>query len=219
MLAAPLHYPSWHPCLESRPQNSHCLKVYPAPAAVAVDPGSPLPASKPQGSHCLQTWVPRACSNCHGSWNHAPMQIDPRASAALWAPDNSSPLDLLTYGYPQLATQCQEPTTTHLSEPQALLFCWCQEASLPTEHGNPALPTVPDSKRALLPPSKSKNVRFPTKGKKAITCYSTGSTRSPIPPRYTEDQCFTLHLPAGESCLSCPRAGIPAPPLSGNMLL
>jgi hypothetical protein len=46
------------------------------------------------------------------------MQVDPRASATLWAPDNSIPLALLTHGYPQHATQCQEPASTHLSEPQ-----------------------------------------------------------------------------------------------------
>jgi hypothetical protein len=115
---------------------------------------------------------------------HTQKQIDPKASAAL------------VY-YPQLATQCQEPATTDLSEPQAACF-WLQEASLPTEHGGPALPTVPDSKRVLAPPSKSENDRFPTKGRKALTCHSAGGTRSPVSSRYTEDQCFTLHLPAGE---------------------
>jgi hypothetical protein len=70
------------------------------------------------------------------------MQVDPRASAALWAPDDSSPLALLPHGYPQLATQCQEPTTTHISDPHASGFA----ILLVTEHGGPALPTVPDSK-------------------------------------------------------------------------
>jgi hypothetical protein len=89
------------------------------------------------------------------------------------------------------------PTHTQVNPRlQALLSCWHQEASLPTKHGGPVLLTVPDSKRALVPPSKSKNTRFPTEGRKAITCYSAGGTRSPIPPSYTEAQCFTLHLPA-----------------------
>jgi hypothetical protein len=48
-----------------------------------------------------------------------PMQADPRASVALWAPDDSSPPDLLSHRYPQLATQFQEPVTIHLSETQA----------------------------------------------------------------------------------------------------
>jgi hypothetical protein len=92
---------------------------------------------------------------------------------------------------------------------QALLFRWCHEASLPTEHGDPVLPTVSDSKRALAPPSKSNNTRFPTEGRKAITCYSIGGTKNPVPPRYAEGQQFTLLLPARESCLSCARTGIP----------
>jgi hypothetical protein len=100
----------------------------------------------------------------------------------------------------------------------SFLFCWWQEAFFPTEHGGPALPTVPDRERALSPPSESENARFPTEGRKTITCYSSGSTRSPFPPRYTEAQCFTLHLPTEESCLSCPRSGVPAPPVSGNLL-
>jgi hypothetical protein len=49
----------------------------------------------------------------------SPMQVDPRALSALWTPDDSSSLPLLPYRYPQLVTQCQEPATTHLSEPQA----------------------------------------------------------------------------------------------------
>jgi hypothetical protein len=60
---------------------------------------------------------------------------------------------------------------------QALLFCWCQEASLSTEHRGPALSTVPNSKKVLASSSKSENTRFPTEGKKVITCYSAGSTR------------------------------------------
>jgi hypothetical protein len=112
------------------------------------------------------------------------------------------------------------PPHTHVnSRLQALLFCWCQEASLPTKHRAPTLSTVPESKRALTPPSKSENARFPTKGIKAITCYCAGSTRSPVPPRYMGAQCFRRYLPTGKPCLSCPRAGIPALPLSSNLLL
>jgi hypothetical protein len=75
---------------------------------------------------------------------------------------------------------------------QALLFFWHQAASLsteaflPTEHRGSALPIVPDSKRALTPLSKSKKARFSFEGRKAMTCYSAGSTRSPVSPRYTE---------------------------------
>jgi hypothetical protein len=39
-----------------------------------------------------------------------------------WVPHDSSLLALLPHRYPQLASQCREPTTTYLSEPQALGF-------------------------------------------------------------------------------------------------
>jgi hypothetical protein len=105
-------------------------------------------------------------------------------------------------------------------KPQAPGFAilWCQESSFPTEHEGTALPIVPDTKRALTPLPKSKNDRFPTEGRKTVTYHSAGGTRSPIPPKYTETQCFMMHLPAEESHLSCPRDGIPATPLSGNPL-
>jgi hypothetical protein len=50
---------------------------------------------------------------------------------------------------------------------------------------------VPDSKRALTPPSKNEKARFPSEGKKAITCYTASDTRSPVSLRYTESQNFT----------------------------
>jgi hypothetical protein len=50
------------------------------------------------------------------------------------------------------------------------------------QHGGPSFPTVPDSKRALAPPSKSENARFLTEGMKVITSYSAGGIRSPVPP-------------------------------------
>jgi hypothetical protein len=42
---------------------------------------------------------------------HTPTQVDPRASAALWATDDSS-----LPGHPQLATHFQEPTATHATQ-------------------------------------------------------------------------------------------------------
>jgi hypothetical protein len=81
----------------------------------------------------------------------------------------------------------------------------CQEA-LPSR--GPTLPTVPDSKRAPAPPLKSENSRFPTEGRKAVSCYSICSTRRPASPRYTKTQHLTLLLSTGEYHLSCPRAGI-----------
>jgi hypothetical protein len=102
---------------------------------------------------------------------------------------------------------------------QFFLFCWCQEASFPTEHGGLALPTVSDISRLFIPPSKNGNTRFPTEGRKGITCHSAGITRRPVSPKYTEAQHFTLHLPIGQPHLSHLKAAIPALPLSGNPLL
>jgi hypothetical protein len=123
------------------------------------------------------------------------MQVDPRASAPLWAPHDSSPLALLPHRCPQLVTQYQEPATTHLCEPQAPGFAILLAPGVfpPYRAWRPSLPTVPDSKRALAVPSKSEIARFPIKGRKAVTCYSAGSTKGPVPPRYTEAQCFMLH--------------------------
>jgi hypothetical protein len=150
---------------------------------------------------------------------HTPMQIDTRASTACWAPDDSSPTALLPSGYPQPATQCQEPATTHLSGPQAPgLANLLARSFLPHVHRVPALSTVPDNKRALASTSKSEKDSFPTEGRKAKICYSAGGIRDPIPPRYLEAQHCTTHLLAGESHISCPRAGITAPLQSGNLL-
>jgi hypothetical protein len=76
----------------------------------------------------------------------------------------------------------------------------------PHRAGGQALPTVPDSKRALAPLLKRKSTRFPTEGRKAplILC------RQHWKPCFLKvHSTFTLRLPAGESCLSCPSAGIP----------
>jgi hypothetical protein len=76
----------------------------------------------------------------------------------------------------------------------------------PKVHRSPVLSTVPDSGRAPTPLSESRNARFPIERWKAVTCYLVGSARMPASPRCTEAQHFPLHLPAGESCLSCGRA-------------
>jgi hypothetical protein len=82
---------------------------------------------------------------------------------------------------------------------KALIICWCQDACLPTEHGGPVLPTFSD-KRALAPPSKSKNARFPTEERKAITCYSAGSTR--IPVLHTAPPCWRVTSVLSKSWIS-----------------
>jgi hypothetical protein len=128
------------PLQEIRPQNFHrpqaCSTV---PAATAMAPGSPCP-----------------------------MQVDTRASAVCgpqiiqvyWLCCTTGTLNLL-HSARSLPPHIQVNTRL-----RALLFCLCQEASLPIEYGRSILPTVPDSKRVLTPPSKSKNSRFPTEGSK-----------------------------------------------------
>jgi hypothetical protein len=118
------------------------LLGFPMPAPAVMAPGSPNSnTSRPQGHHYLV----------------GIRQFN------LPAP--------LPHGNPQLATQCQEPATTHPSDPHALGFTifWHQKASFPTEHRGPALPTVSESKRALALLPKIKNARFPTEGRKAGT--------------------------------------------------
>jgi hypothetical protein len=128
-------------------------------------------------------------------------------STALWATDNLSPSACYSvpgaHHYTPKRTSgsrlCYSAETRRLPSPQTM------EAKTP--HSLPA-------RQQSLP-----HQRFPTERRKAITCYSAGNTRSPVSPRYTEAQCFTLHLPTGQSGLSCPRAGIPVPPLSGTLPL
>jgi hypothetical protein len=152
--------PSWSPLLEHRPQNSRCPRVWFSPCACSSSsaftgkqaPGLPLTAA--MSSLCLQQlpWLLEA---------YTPTQVDPRASTALWEPDDSSPA-----AHPQLATQCQEPTTKHASSPRlhAFLFCWCQEASFPTEHGGPALTKKASCGKAPTAQSKSRNLTPPLSG-------------------------------------------------------
>jgi hypothetical protein len=88
------------------------------PEAPVVNQAPKLPLHPGFVLWCLQ----------HLPWileDHTPTQADPRASAAWWAPHCSYPLASLPHGYPQSATQCQEPATTHQVNPrlQALPFC------------------------------------------------------------------------------------------------
>jgi hypothetical protein len=100
------------------------------PAAAAMVPGSPCPsASRPQGLCCLVST----------------RQFKPAGLAAPWVPSTC---------YTVLGACHHTPSESRL---QALLFCWCQETSFPTEHRGSAIPTVPVSKTALAPPSKSMN--------------------------------------------------------------
>jgi hypothetical protein len=85
------------------------------------------------------------------------MQVGRRASIAWWAADDLSLLALLPHGYAQLTTHCQESAATHPSETQAPgLVNLLVPGGFPRQKAQrPSLPTVPDSKRALVPTSES----------------------------------------------------------------
>jgi hypothetical protein len=52
-------------------------------------------------------------------------------------------------------------------------------------------------------PTKEQEWQIPPEGRKVTTCHSTGGTRSLVPSRHTEAQCFMLYLPVeGASLLS-----------------
>jgi hypothetical protein len=132
------------------------------PLAVAMAPGSPVPASNPQGLRSLPADLDPLHLQQLPKWlleAHAPTQVDSRASTALWTPDNSSPPALLTHGNPQFATQCQEPATTHPSEVnlrlQILLFL-APGGFLPTEHGGPASPLSRTAREPSLPSQRAR---------------------------------------------------------------
>jgi hypothetical protein len=101
--------PSWSPCLESRPQNSCSLKAW-VPLHLQqllwLRVAQHQPASLRAHAVC-KLGYPTSAAPAVALEAHIPMQVDPRASTALWAPDNSSLPVLLPLRYPQLATQCQ----------------------------------------------------------------------------------------------------------------
>jgi hypothetical protein len=88
-----------------------------------------------------------------------PEQVDPRASAALQTLKDSNPLTLTSHGHSQLATQWQDPLTTHASESQApcLAILRCQEAFLSVEHEGPVLTTKPSHGSVPAASSKSRD--------------------------------------------------------------
>jgi hypothetical protein len=211
----------WYWALASRPTvfrlgslELPAMPLYCAPWNLDQQPGSRTPAAHKLGSHipaaatvapvawcqqaCLRvitacrlgSHVPAADAVVPGSPH--PMQVDSRASTALWAPDNSSLLALLPSCYPQLAIQWQDPTTTHLREPHAPIIhsAGTRRLSSPQTTETSALPTVPDIKRALAPPSKGKSARFPTERKKAVTRYSADGTRNPVFPKLHRSPVF-----------------------------
>jgi hypothetical protein len=49
---------------------------------------------------------------------------------------------------------------------------------------------MPGHRRDFTSPLKSKNTKFPTEGRKAVTCYSVGGTRKPASPRSSEAHAY-----------------------------
>jgi hypothetical protein len=178
----------------------------------------PLWEIKCPNSCCSKTLLSRAYSSCHDSWKPTPqfkyisrhlLLSGHQVNQAHWS---CCPTGMLKV---QQSARSLPPHTQIIPGIAILLAL----GNYPNQRTwRTVLPTVPDRKRALVPPSKSKNAIFPTKGKKAITCCFAGSTRCLVLPRYTETQHFTLHLSGGELGLSSPRAGIQAPPPRGNPL-
>jgi hypothetical protein len=89
-------------------------------------------------------------------------------------------------GDPALTTKPSHgkaPTAQSKSKNPALLLsgnlplCECQETYFPNEQKGPS--TIPNHKRAPASPLNSENTRFSSEGRKAVTCYSVGSTRRP----------------------------------------
>jgi hypothetical protein len=109
----------------------------------------------------------------------------------------------------------------------ALLFCWCQQASLPTEHGHPAFPTMSSNGKTPAALSKSRTKIFywvaihytagrPPTVHSPSTPHCAWQQDSPLfpvvgdirrldSPNCTETQYFLSWLPAGETCLFCLR--------------
>jgi hypothetical protein len=87
-------------------------------------PGKPY-TSRTQGSCCSHKpagLVPCACSAVVlGFWNPTVSKQNPGCLLSAGT-RRFNPLALLPHRNPQLTTQCQEPATTHASEPQAPCF-------------------------------------------------------------------------------------------------
>jgi hypothetical protein len=196
VLAALLHYPP----------GTHVWKAVwrlgsSIPAAVAKAPGSL-----------------RACSACKlGSWKPTPNASRPQGLHCLMSTRRFKPTTLLPQRYPQLATQCQEPATIYLSELQALLFYWCQEASFPIEHRGPELLTVPDSKRACAPCQvKEWEHQIPHWGEGNYNLLLCRQHKKPCSPKVHRSPALHAAPPCRRVTSLLSRVGIPTPPLSGK---
>jgi hypothetical protein len=218
---APLHCTPWNPSQQSGPRTPATTRLgSPKSAADSVDSSWQNQQAGPRPPAACRFGFPMPAPAAVSPWSPCPKTCRPQGLHCLVGARWLKPATLLPPRSPQLATQCQEFATTHLSEPKTPGFAilLVPRGFPPHRAWRPSIPTASDIKRDFAPPSKSENARFPTDGRKVITCYSAGGTRSPVSPKYTKAQRFTLHLPPGDPWLSCPRTGTPGPPMSGNPL-
>jgi hypothetical protein len=147
-----------------------------------------------------------------------PSASRPQTATALWALDNSSLLALLTHGYPQLPAQCQESTPTHSSEPQApCLAILLAPGGFPSHRTwRPSTLHCPWQQESSCFPVKEQECQIPHRMKKSYNLLLCRQHQKSWSPKIHRRPALHTHLPKGESCLYCPRAGIPAPAPSGN---
>jgi hypothetical protein len=81
---------------------------------------------------------------------------------------------------------------------QALLICWCQEASLVKKHRGPASPLSLTAREPLFPHQRAKMPHSPLRGGKLKPGTLRVASEALFSPRQTEAQGFTVHFPAGE---------------------
>jgi hypothetical protein len=123
---------------------------------------------------------------------HTTTQVDPKTSAALWAPDNSSLPALLPHRTLSLLLSASSPLPHMQMIPRlhALLLCWCYVASLPTEHRGPALTTKLSCRRAPAAPSKSGNPALSLSGNLSFCgcqeTYFAKAQKGPVLPTVTD---------------------------------
>jgi hypothetical protein len=136
-------------------------------AAVPVAPRSWHLASRPQNTCCLQAWIPHTCRSCYGSLKPMPqhkyttgppMHSGHQTIQACQFFCSKGTLNLL------LSSSSPLSHTQVNSRFQALLFCWYQEVSLPTEHRCPVLTTKLSYGKAPAASSKSGNPALPLSG-------------------------------------------------------
>jgi hypothetical protein len=152
MLAALLYNPPGAHAGKAGPRIPAIQRFgFPGSPAVAMAPGNPCSNTSRLQSHCC-----------------------------LVGTDDSSLLALLPQGYPQHATQCQEPATTQPSEPQAPDLLYFGTRRLPSPQSTEAHHSLL-SLTATEPPLPLQRTRTPNSIlRKDITCHSAGDTRSPV---------------------------------------